>query len=102
MMRTITVYTEVEVDVDLSRFSTGALLEELEDRREEEAKRRLEAIKAKADDFPEDERYFYIPTLKSGEKHDLHAIYYALKFGKPEHAADLMRDYVSDMLGVVL
>jgi hypothetical protein len=103
MIRTVTVYTDVEVDVDLRRFSTAVLLEELEDRKDDEINQKVAEIKAKRDEEGiEEERCFYIPDLKSSNQHPLHGVYYALKFGKKEHAVDLMRDYLADLFGVVL
>jgi hypothetical protein len=97
MNRTITVYTDVEVDVDLSRFSTKTLIEELQERREKGQKVDVN-LAGISSWLPNAE----VPPLSSPESHPLHAVYYALKFGKPAHALDLMRDYVSDQLGVVL
>lgn len=98
MMRTITVYTDVDVDVDLSRFSTKILIEELQERREKgEEVDDLEDFEE-----PPVEMVRAIPPLNGDERHPMHDIYYALKFGKPAHALDLMRDYVSDQLGVCL
>lgn len=98
MNRTITVCADVEVDVDLSRFPTDVLLEELRERqRENELEEAIADYEASVPSMVP-----AIPPLNSEVRHPMHDIYYALKFGKPTHALDLMRDYVSDQLGVVL
>lgn len=105
MIRSITVSTsvEVDVDVDLRRFSSGVLLDELEDRKDEEINRRIKEIKEKrSEQGIEDERCFYIPSLNSPDRHPLQGVFYAMKFGKQEHAVDLMRDYLADLFGVIL
>lgn len=103
MNRKITVLAEVQVDVDLRKFSTSVLLDELKDRNEAEIGKKLAELERKREKAEEEgERTFYIPALKSPDKHPLQSIYYALKFGKQEHAIDLLRDYLGDLYGVVL
>lgn len=109
MKRTITVKTQVEVDLD--DFSLDALVAEIESRQDAEAsfqklrlKQRQELIHEEAREAADAtvEEWKRIPGLHSGDHHPLHSIYYALKFGKPEHAIDLMRDYINDEFGVAL
>jgi len=106
MNRTITVYAEVQVEVDLRKFSTETLMDEIKDRGEMKLHQGLVALEEEREREMEEasnrDEWVRIPGLQSGEKHPLHNVYYALKFGKPTHALDLMRDYVSDQLGVVL
>jgi hypothetical protein len=107
MKRTITVYADVQVEVDLRKFSTETLMDEIKERGEAVLHQRLRAIEEKRErDLEEAEHskddYVYIPPLNSEDKHPLHGIYYALKFGKKDHAVDLMRDYLADQFGVVL
>jgi hypothetical protein len=103
MIRTVTVYTDVELDVDLRKFSTAVLLEELEERKDDEIRQKVALIKEKREEAGMDEeRCFYIPALSSPDKHPLQSIYYALKYGKQEHAVDLLREYLGDLYGVVL
>lgn len=106
MKRTITVMADVQVEVDLRRFPTDVLMDEIKDRGEMKVHQRLVEIDAENERDMEEagstrEEWTRIPKLNKGD-HPLHNVYYALKFGKPEHALDLMRDYVSDQLGVVL
>jgi hypothetical protein len=103
MKRTITVFTEAQVEVDLRKFSTDILLAELAERNESVIGQKLAEIRRKREDAEREEtRTFYIPALSSADKHPLHGIYYSLKFGKQEHAIDLLRDYLGDLFGVVL
>lgn len=106
MRRHVTVLTEVQVEVDLRRFSTDILMEEIKDREEMRVHQRLKEIVLSNDrqieEASNDHPLAHVPGLNSGEQHPLHGVYYALKFGKQEHALDLMRDYLSDVLGVVL
>lgn len=106
MRRHVTVLTEVQVEVDLRRFSTDILMEEIKDREEMRVHQRLKEIVLSNDrqieEASNDHPLAHVPRLNSGEQHPLHGVYYALKFGKQEHALDLMRDYLSDVLGVVL
>lgn len=79
--KTITVDVDYDLDDDdLEDFTDKQLIEELK-------KRDLGGA---------------TPRLNSEEVHPLHEIYYALKFGLNEKAVELMRDYVSEELGVVL
>lgn len=107
MNHTITIKTDVEVKVDLSRFPLDALKEELESRYSDEARRLRVKLEAKRRDMMDeanasDEEWTRIPALQSGTHHPLHSVYYAMKFGKPEHALDLMRDFLNDQFGVAL
>lgn len=103
MKRTITVLAEAQVEVDLRKFSTEVLLAELRDRNEEAIGKRLRELERKREQAEREEnRTFYIPALNSADQHPLHGVYYALKFGKQEHALDLMRDHLADLFGVVL
>lgn len=103
MKRTITVLTEAQVEVDLRKFSTEILLAELEERNESVIGQRLNEIRRKRERAEREEtRTFYIPALSGADQHPLHGVYYALKFGKQEHAVDLMRDHLADLFGVVL
>ena len=82
MSRTVSVTLRyVDVDVNLEDIDTEDLIAELAARRRNE---------------------IGIPSLSGEEKHPVHAIYYAFKFGLDEKAAELARAYVCDELGVVL
>lgn len=107
--QTLTIRTTVEVD--LSEFNLKDLVEEIESRQDSDAqfqKVRLEQRQkelreeAMEDAGASEDEWKRIPGLHSGDHHPLHSIYYALKFGKPEHAIDLMRDYINDEFGVAL
>ncbi|UOD28749.1 hypothetical protein INH39_25410 [Massilia violaceinigra] len=74
-------WIEVEVEADVTDFTTQELREEL--------------IKREGTTSG-------VPTLGSEEHHPLHEIYYALKFGLTERATELVKAYVCDELGVVL
>lgn len=106
MKRTVTVYADVQVEVDLRKFPTDTLMDELKEREEMRLHQRLKEIALandrEIDDASDSKQWQRIPPLNSDEKHPLHSIYYALKFGKKEHAIDLMRDYLGDQFGVVL
>lgn len=107
MNHTITIKTDVEVKVDLSRFPLEALETELDSRHCGEARRVRAKIDEKRRDLMEEAgasegEWARIPGLHSGDHHPLHSVYYAMKFGKPEHALDLMRDYLNDQFGVAL
>lgn len=103
MKRTVTVLADVQVEVELCKFSTEILLAELRDRNKDAIDRKLRELERKREQAErEDTCTFYIPALNSADQHPLHGIYYALKFGKQEHAVDLMRDYLADTFGVVL
>lgn len=106
MKRTVTVQTDVQVEVDLRKFPTDVLMAELLEREEKRLHNRLKEIALRNDREIEDagdtHQLVRIPSLNSDESHPLHGIYYALKFGKKEHAIDLMRDYLGDQFGVVL
>ncbi len=43
-----------------------------------------------------------IPRLDGEERHPLHDVYYALKYGSDADALVLMRNFLCDELGVVL
>lgn len=107
MKRKITIYADVQVEVDLRKFSTELLIEEIKDRGEIELHDKIVAAEEKRALDLEEAGHLasdcvHIPPLNSDEKHPLHGIYYALKFGKKDHAVDLMRDYLADQFGVVL
>jgi len=106
MKRTVTVFADVQVEVDLRKFSTETLMDEIKERGELKLHQRLVEIEAENEREMEEagdrSEWVRIPKLNSQDQHPLHGIYYALKFGKPTHALDLMRDYVSDQFGVVL
>lgn len=106
MKRTISVYADVQVEVDLRKFSTDELMEEIKDRGEMLVHKRLLEISMKNDEVIHDaddpNQHVYIPRLNSKEQHPLHGVYYALKFGKKDHAVDLMRGYLADLFGVCL
>lgn len=74
-----TITTTVDVDVEMDDFSDDDLLDEI-------ASRGLEEV----------------PSLKSGNAHPVHEIYYAFKFGLDEKATELARKYVCEVLGVIL
>lgn len=106
-MQKLQVRQYVDIEVDLSKFSLMALELELQSRTEDDAVRlrlRLEDERREAmeEANAKDGEWKRIPGLHSGDHHPLHSIYYALKFGKPEHAIDLMRDYINDEFGVAL
>ena len=97
MSRSIEVYVgSVEVDVDLSLFSTADLTEELLSRKDG-GKEAATAVAAEVESMVD-----VIPPLSGEDKHPLHGIYYAFKFGLNEKAAELARAYCCDQLGVVL
>jgi hypothetical protein len=107
MNHTVTVLTQVSVEVDMSKFPVEALIEEVKSRLDVVAARRLNTIISahrdkmeEAEGYPEE--WVRIPVLNSGDQHPLHGIYYAMKFGKESHALDLMRDFLGDQFGVVL
>lgn len=106
MKRTVTVYADVEVEVDLRKFSTDTLMEEIKEREEFRVHQKLKEIclanDCEIEDAGDSKQWARIPPLNSEEKHPLHGIYYALKFGKKDHAVDLMRDYLSNQFGVCL
>lgn len=107
MKRTVTFYTDVKVEVDLAKFDTDTLMDEIKERGEEKLHRRLLEIEQRNKREIEragrkNSEYVRIPPLGDKEQHPLHGIYYALKFGKKEHALDLMRDFLGDQFGVVL
>lgn len=89
MSRSITVCVDVDVDVSLDRFDTEDLVEELESRRKI----------APGSEVGIDAG---IPPLNGEEKHPLHEIYYAFKFGLTDRATELARAYVCDQFGVIL
>lgn len=107
MKRTITVYTDVQVEVDLRKFPTDVLMDEIKERGELKLHQTLMEIEAEnAREIEEAGHsrndYVRIPPIGGKDQHPLHGIYYALKFGKKDHALDLMRDYLGDQFGVVL
>ena len=107
MKRTVTVYADVKVEVDLRKFPTDVLMDEIKERGELRLHQQLAEIEAENEREIEEaghrkNDYVRIPPLNSEDKHPLHGIYYALKFGKNEHAIDLMRDFLGDQFGVVL
>lgn len=107
MNHTVTVLTQVSVEVDMSKFPVEALIEEVKSRLNVVATRRLNTIMAAHRDRIEDaegypEEWVRIPPLNGTDQHPLHGIYYAMKFGKESHALDLMRDFLGDQFGVVL
>lgn len=106
MKRTVTIMADVEVVVDLRRFSTEDLMDELKEREEMRLHNKLKAIALANDreieDASDSSQLVEIPKLNSGGSHPLHGVYYALKFGKKNHAVDLMRDYLADLFGVCL
>lgn len=107
MKRTITIYTDVQVEVDLRKFPTDVLMDEIKERGELKLHQTLMEIEAEnAREIEEaghsKNDYVRIPPIGGKDQHPLHGIYYALKFGKKDHALDLMRDYLADQFGVVL
>lgn len=105
--KSITVREYVEIDVDLSLFSVEALQAELESRDDDDAARlKMKLLERRRELMEEanasEEEWTRIPGLHSGDHHALHSVYYAMKFGKPEHALDLMRDFLNDQFGVAL
>lgn len=79
----------VDVDVSLGDFETSDLVDEL-------ASRGDLSRAIKPEDMPQ------VPPLHGEERHPLHEIYYALKFGLREKAIDLMRDHINEQLGTAL
>lgn len=77
----------VYVEVDLARFDTDDLVDELESRNSAPGQVNAAPV---------------TPPLNSKETHPLHEIYYAFKFGLTDRAAELARAYVCDELGVIL
>lgn len=103
----IQVRQNIEIEVDLSQFSLMAIELELESRAQDDAIRlRMRLAEERRNAMEEanakEAEWKRIPGLHSGDHHPLHSIYYAMKFGKPEHALDLMRDYLNDEFGVAL
>lgn len=97
MTRSIEVYVGyVEVEVDLTKFSTEDMLNEIESRRSKS--KEAASAAASAPESVVD----VIPPLSGEDAHPLHAIYYAFKFGMNEKAAELSRAYCCDQLGVIL
>lgn len=97
MTRSIEVYVgSVEVDVDLSLFSTADLVEELLTRKDG-GKEAATAAAAETESVVD-----VIPSLSGEDAHPLHAIYYAFKFGLNDKASALARAYCCDQLGVIL
>ena len=107
MKHTVTVLTQVSVEVDMSKFPLDALMDEIKSRLDAVADRRMQTAMAQHREKLDEaegyaEEWVRIPPLNSVDQHPLHGIYYAMKFGKESHALDLMRDYLGDQFGVVL
>lgn len=89
----IHVDTYVEVDVDLSRFDTSDLMEEITKRDIAKHDHHAKGV----DPIP-----CIVPPLNSEEVHPLHRVYYRLKLGDESGALEEMRTFLQDELGVVL
>lgn len=103
----IQVRQNIEIEVDLSQFSLMAIELELESRTQDDAIRlRMKLAEERREAMEEanakEGEWKRIPGLQSGDHHPLHSVFYALKFGKPEHAIDLMRDFINTQFGTAL
>lgn len=110
-MTTQKIKIRTEIVVDMSEFGLEELVAEIESRQDDAARLHKMRLEHRKEELRRDAmeeagaaegEWKRIPGLHSGDHHPLHSIYYALKFGKPEHAIDLMRDYINDEFGVAL
>lgn len=70
----------IEIDVDIADFSSEEIVAEV---------KRRGLVTG-------------IPRLEGEERHPLHDVYYALKYGSDATALELLKSFLSDELGVVL